>query len=126
MRKLPQPTLRRDWRLKLIEATQGNRTMLGCIVLVAIGKEPENPPYFRGKAYITNQGEVLCDFVEKDGTYRVKARVSDDEDLVRNLVGLTVHCDLNDQERVEFLARVNNWIGTDERQKSRISKVMLT
>jgi hypothetical protein len=99
---------------------------LGCIVLVAIGKEPENPPYFRGKAIITNRGDVLCDFVERDGSYRTKARISDDEDLVRNLINLTVHCDLNEQERVEFLARVNEWIAIDERETSRIKRVMLS
>lgn len=124
--KLPQPTPRRDYRLKLIEATQGNRSMLGCIVLAAIGKSPDNPPYFRGKANIAANGDVYCDFVEKDGTYHAKARVGDDEDFVRNLVMLTIHCDLNDQERVEFLARVNNWIDKDERPASRIKRVMLT
>jgi hypothetical protein len=124
--KLPQPTPRRDYRLKLIEATRGNQSMLGCIVLAAIGKEPENPPYFRGKAEITDRGDVLCDFVEKDGTYHAKARISDDEDLARNLVMLTVHADLNEQERTEFLARVNNWIVVDGRSKSRIMRVMMS
>lgn len=114
----------RDWRFKLISATQGNQSLLGCIVLAAIGKEPSNPPYFRGKATIASNGEVFCDFVAKDRTYHHRARVSDDEDLVKNLVGLTVHCGLTDAERVEFLAGVNRWIGTDERPKSRIHRVM--
>lgn len=124
--KLPQPKPRRDWRLKLIEATRGNQSMLGCIVLAAIGKEPANPPYFRGKATISAVGEVFCDFVSKDRIYNTAAHVSGDEELVRNCVGLTVHCDLDDFERVEFLAKVNDWIGADERSKARISRVMLT
>lgn len=124
--KKPQPVLRRDWRLKLIEATCGNQSMLGCIVLAAIGKEPENPPYFRGKATIAESGDIFCDFVERDRVYHVGARVGDDEDFVRNLVGLTVNCELNDEERVEFLARVNNWIGEDHRSKMRIARVLMT
>lgn len=119
------PVMRRDWRLKLIESTHGNQTMLGCIVLAAIGKEPENPPYFRGKAIIANNGDVYCDFVAKDGAYHAKARIGDDEDFTRNLIMLTVHADLNDEERVEFLARVNNWIEKDERDPNRIKRVMM-
>lgn len=116
---------RADWRFKLIEAAQGNQSMLGCIVLAAIGKKPSNPPFFHGKAIITEAGEVLCDFVERDRVYHRKARVSDDEDLVRNLVSLTVHCGLTDTERVEFLARVNAWIGEDHRSATRIKRTML-
>lgn len=124
MMKLPQPTMRRDWRLKMIEATRGNQSMLGCIVLAAIGKEPENPPYFRGKAIIASNGDVYCDFVGKDHLYHAKARIGDDEDFTRNLVMLTVHADLNADERTEFLALVNNWIAKDEREPSRIKRVM--
>lgn len=129
--KFPQPKFRRDWRLKLIEATMGNQSLLGCIVLAAIGKEPENPPYFRGKATIAEDGQVYCDFVAEGAAkgqsiYHTMARVGDDEDFARNLIGLTVHADLNDEERTEFLARVNNWIGTDNRSKARIARVLMS
>lgn len=131
MNKLPQPIMRRDYRLKLIEATQGNRSILGCIVLAAIGREPSNPPYFRGKATIAEDGQIYCDFVERGArpganVYHTGARVGDDEDFSRNIVSLVMHCDLNDVERIEFLARVNAWIGTDNRTKGRIAKVLVT
>src|SRR4051812_33874904 len=114
---MPSPivTPRRDWRLKLIEATRGNQSLLGCIVLAAIGKTPKNPPYFTGSATITGAGDVLCDFVERDRTYRVAAKIGDDDDLARNILGLVIHCGLTDEERVEFLARVNRWIARDHR-----------
>lgn len=128
---LPQPRLRRDYRLKLIEATQGNRSILGCIVLAAIGREPSNPPFFRGKATIAADGQIYCDFVERGecqgvSVYHAGARVGDDEDFARNILSLALHCDLNDEERIEFLARVNAWIGTDHRSKGRIAKVLVT
>lgn len=131
MKNLPQPTPRRDYRLKLIETTHPprkgggrERSLLGCIVLAAIGKEPPTPPMFKGKAIIASNGDVFCDFVDDAGTYHVKARVGDDEDFTRNLVTLTVAAGLNDEERVQFLAMVNKWIATDERSKTRIAKVM--
>lgn len=119
-------TARADWRFKLIEATRGNQSLLGCIVLVALGKEPSNPPYFRGKSTIANNGDIYCDFVGKDRVYHTMARVGDDEDFARNLLLLTVHCGLTQEERVEFLARVNNWVGKDERDPSRIKRVLVT
>lgn len=121
-----QPKQRRDWRLRLIEATQGNRSLLGCVVIAAIGRRPQNPPYLVGKAIIKGDGNMLCDFVEKDGTYHTMARVGDDEDFARNILGLAIHCDLNEFERVEWLARVNNWIARDERDPARIRKKLLT
>lgn len=121
-----QQPRRRDWRLKLIEATQGNRSLLGCVVIAAIGKRSENPPYLVGKAIIHHNGDVLCDFVERDGTYHSLARVGDDEDFARNILGLAIHCGLNDDERIEWLARVNNWIARDERDPSRIRRKLLT
>lgn len=117
---------KRDYRLRLIEATQGNRSILGCVVIAAIGRRPENPPYLLGKALITNGGDVLCDFVDRDGAYHTKARVGDDEDFARNIAGLCGACDLTEAERIEFLARVNNWIGKDERDPNRIKRKLLS
>lgn len=124
--KPPQPTLRRDWRLKLIEATTGNQSLLGCVVLAAIGKRPDNPPHLVGKSVITNDGLVRCDFVSRDRVYHTMAIVGDDEDFARNIAGLAAHCGLNDEERVEWLARVNNWIARDERDPARIRKKLLS
>lgn len=117
---------RADWRFKLIYATKGNQSLLGCIVLASIKKQPSNPPYFIGTAKISNNGDVLCDFFEKDGMFRKLARVGSDEDLARNILGLAIHCGLTESERVEFLAGVNAWITVDERDPNRIRKKLVT
>lgn len=117
--------VRRDWRLKLIEKTRGNQTHEGRIVLAAIGKEPSNPPYFRGRANITSDGMVLCDFVSADGVYHHDDVVGTDSDLVRNMVALASFSGLNDDEKIEFLALVNDWIAVDNRSTTRIKRVML-
>lgn len=125
------PLIRPDWRIKLIEATHDadlplgqRRSLMGCIVLAAIGKTPSRPPYLVGKAIIASDGRILCDFVDDKG-YHACSKVCDDEDLVKNIMGLVRHCNLNEEERVEFMARVNNWIGQDYRDKARIRKVMV-
>lgn len=117
---------RRDWRFRIIAATRGNQSLLGCIVLAALDKEPEHPPYFRGHATITEQGDFICDFVSKDGTYNHDTRISTDEQIARNIVGLTVACNFTDEERIEFLARFNDWIGVDNRSPDRIRQVLVT
>ena len=116
---------RRDYRLKLIEATQGNQSILGCIVLAAIKKQPDNPPYFAGRARILSNGDVMCDFRDRDKIYRVGAYIGTDEELVKNVMGLCRHCDLTNSERIEFMAKVNHWIEHDYRNKTRIRKVMV-
>jgi hypothetical protein len=123
--------LKRDWRLRLIEATHDKyaprgqrRSLMGCIVLAALGKRPGRPPYLVGKSLITEDGRVLCDFVDGLG-YHHAALVCQDDKLVQNVMGLVRHCDLDEAERIEFLARINNWIGKDLRDKSRIRKVMV-
>lgn len=115
---------RRDWRIKLIEATRGNQTLMGCIVLQAINKKPGHPPFFTSTARITAQGEVMAHFMGKDGLHE-NARVCSDRDLVENCINLCRHCDLNEVERIEFLARINAWIEVDDRSVTQIRKVML-
>jgi hypothetical protein len=99
---------------------------LGAVVLVAIGKRPDNPPYLSGRATITSDGLLMCDFTSKDGVFHPGALVGDDEDFARNLLGLCNHCQLNNGEKTEFLARVNNWIEHDNRDASRRRKKLLS
>lgn len=122
---------KRDWRIRVILATHDHtaplgqrRSLMGCIVLAAIGRRPSLPPYLVGKSIITEDGRVLCDFVDGVG-YHHAALVCQDDKLVQNVMGLVRHCDLDEEERVEFLARINNWIGKDYRDKTRIRKVMV-
>ena len=125
-------TRERDWRLLVVGAThperQGGgreRTQLGAIVMAAIGKKPPSPPELVGKATITSDGMVMCDFIDPSGTYHYGAFVCSDRDMVRNIVGLANHCNLSNDEKVAFLAMVNNWIGKDHRSKTRIQQVMV-
>ena len=115
-----------DFRFRLIEATQGNQSLLGAVVLAAIGKTPANPPYLSGRATITSDGLLMCDFTSKDGVFHPGALVGDDEDFARNLLGLCNHCQLNNDEKIEFLARVNHWIEFDHRDPARRRKKLLT
>lgn len=122
---------RQDYRAKLILATHDGeaplgqrRSLLGCIVLAALDKRPKMPPYFVGKATITADGFVMCDFLDFTG-YHIGALVCRDEEMVRNVVGLVNHCNLSEEEKVDFLARVNHWIETDNRPASRIRRVMV-
>lgn len=127
----PKPT-RQDYRAKLILATHDGeaplgqrRSLLGCIVLAALQKQPKAPPYFTGKANITSDGFVMCDFTDDRG-FHAQALVCRDEDMVRNLLGLVDHCQLSNEEKIDFLARVNHWIDNDARPASRIKRVLVT
>jgi hypothetical protein len=106
---------RASWQYRAVEATRGPETKLGAILLAVLDKQRRTIPQFRGKATITSDGFVMCNFLAKDGGLRLGAFVCDVDDLVRNFRGLADHLKLSDAERKEMFQAVRNWIGTDYR-----------
>lgn len=112
---------RNSWQRKVVEATRGNQTHLGAIVICALGHMPKHAPRFRGTATITSDGFVICTFQKRDGSW-VSGLVCDVADLNKNLRRLTDHCKLSDAERVEFFDKMRQWIATDYRARSTAAK----
>lgn len=113
------PALGRDsWQYRAIEATKGNQSQLGAILLAVLGRAPKHPPRFHGLASITSDGFVMCDFTGRDGNYRYSALVCDTSDLVRNFRGLADHLKFSDAERTAMFDEVRKWISLDYRAKT--------
>lgn len=99
-----------NWKDKALAATRGSQ--LGAIIACAIGRE-QPVPCFHGKARITSDGFVMCDFTRFNGEHKMGAFVGSLNDLIRNAVGLANHLNLDAEERVEFAERLSGWIATD-------------
>ncbi len=99
-----------NWQDKAIAATSG--TQLGAIIACAFGREIP-APHFNGKASITSDGFVMCDFTRYNGEYHMGALVGSASDLVRNMRGLAEHLKLRNDERTELFKAVRNWISLD-------------
>ena len=100
---------------RALAATNGSQ--LGAILRCAFNKNGLNEtPRFTGRASITSDGFVMCNFVDRYGHDHMGAFVGDTKDLNDNITGLVKHLKLNDDEIEELHNAVYvKWIGTDWR-----------
>ena len=102
-----------NWKDKALAATRGSQ--FGAILRCAFDVEREAKPRFCGKATITSDGFVMCDFVDLNGGAHWGAFVGDFTGLDRNVEGLAKHLALNSDDHNALTAAVTNWIATDYR-----------
>lgn len=108
---------RAHWKYRAVAATHGNQSQLGAILLACIKQNAKNPPRFLGKAIITSDSYVMCNFEARDGRLHVGAFVGSVRDLVDNFRGLADHLNLTTDERGEMFLAVRNWVMSDFRDK---------
>lgn len=104
---------RASWQYKAIQATAGNQTRLGTILLAAIGRSAKHPPWFGNSAVITSDSFVMCDFTDKRYTQHSGAFVCSVTELRDNFRGLADHLKLGDKDREAMFAKVREWISHD-------------
>jgi hypothetical protein len=93
--------------------------MTGAIVACALNRERLAVPRYVGKATITSDGWVMCDFVDSDHRKHLGAFVGGVSDLEANVRGLARHCRLNSDEQENLFQAVRNWIAQDARSGAR-------
>jgi|GEM_PF-318315 len=108
-RQLRSPKMS-DWKKRAVSAAEGTRT--GAIIACVLGHEIE-PPCFHGKAAVTADGFIMCDFTSGDGLRHGGAMVGNLDDLEENVVQLARHLNLTATERGEFAAALGEWIKTE-------------
>ncbi len=108
-----------DWRQAVFAAThdmkKGTGSLLGSIVRCLIKKEALLGPKFTGNATITENGFVICDFIDRNQVLRRDATVGHVSDLGNNIAGLADHCKLSDVQRHELATALQSWIAHDHR-----------
>jgi len=101
-----------DWRDLAIAATEGSQ--FGAILHCALGRD-KPAPCFHGKAIVTSDGFVQCNFTDSNGNARHMAFVGSAEDLARNGAGLARHLLLGSEATEELRQALQSWIATDYR-----------
>lgn len=100
------------WQDRLLAATNGSR--LGAIARCALGRNAdESYPAFTGKASVTSDGFIMCDFVDREGTPHMGAFVGAVDDLRTNVLGVAAHLKLTEAERAAWFKVVQEWIAID-------------
>jgi hypothetical protein len=107
-----------ELQARILSATL--QTQLGAILAYALGDDCyDEGPHFVGRASVTFDGYVMCDFVTRDGEYEHGAFVGALATLDRNLQRLAKHLNLNAADLEQLLAAVAGWIATDWRPSAR-------
>lgn len=105
-----------EWQRKALLATAG--TQFGAIIRCALGIERDATPRFVGKASVTSDGFVMCDFVDWRGDGHMSAFVGSFGDLTGNVSGLSDHLNMTAEERQAFRDLIKAWVGTDWRVRN--------
>lgn len=98
---------------RVLSATRGTR--LGAILEAVYDVPDRSAPSFHGKANITSDGFLMCDFTATDGQFHRGAFAGEVGDLERNLVGLSQHLNLDETDQKSLLEKVQAWIEIDYR-----------
>jgi hypothetical protein len=98
-------------KTEIVLETRG--TQFGAILACALGFDQAPTPKFVGKAIVTSDGFVQCNFVDKDGVSRHGAFVGSVGDLVRNTKHAADHFKLSTEDRADLFAAINGWIATN-------------
>lgn len=110
-----QEAERASWQYRAIEATKGNQSKLGTLLLAILGHPAKNPPWFGSSATINAGGLVVASFTGKDRQLHYPFVVCEVSELTNNFAGLADHLKLNDEERIELFRRVREWVARDLR-----------
>lgn len=103
-----------SWPFKAVLATRGNQTLLGCIVLQLICRQPKNPPRVESLASVDEQGLTWAYVTSRSGARRLTClgSITDIRDDFRRLAD---HLKLDDGERVEMFDELRKWVSIDRR-----------
>lgn len=86
------------------------------IVAAAYDKAGETIPRFVGRANVTSDGYLMCDFVTRDGGHKHGAFFGAVSDLWENERRFVEHFKLAPAVAKELHAKLQAWIATDWRQ----------
>lgn len=100
---------------RCVEATGGNASQLGAIVLATFGMYPATLPAFGMSATITSDGYVLCDIRTRNGEYKSGAFVSSLQEIVDKFRRLADWLKLSDADRAALMDGLKRWCATDAR-----------
>jgi hypothetical protein len=98
-------------KTEIVLETRG--TQFGAVLACALGFDKNPAPCFVGKAIITSDGYVQCNFTGKDGRNHHGAFVGSVRDLVNNTKHAADHFKLGTEDRADLYKAVREWIATD-------------
>ena len=96
---------------KILKVTIGSQ--FGAVLRCAMNVERDAVPRFSGKAMVTSDGFVMCNFVGSDGQMRMGAFVGSKADLWKNVLGISTFLKLDKQDIADLTTLIDAWLGLE-------------
>ena len=109
------------WKLRIVDATRGNQTMMGALVLAILNVEPNKRPFFRGLGTIDKDGVVWAMLYAKSMIMPRLTPLGTVQQVMDELRALADHAKMDEREAEEFFTEVRKWIVRDQRAKSELN-----
>lgn len=108
---------RASWQYRAITETRSHTTVVGCILLAALGKYPSRAPMLRDGAVIEKDGSITADlWIDAEGCVWGHQPVGlTVDDLKARFNRLADKLKFNDAERGELFTALRQWIRLDKR-----------
>lgn len=103
--------------LKMIHATEGNKSFLGMVVMAVFGRTASNPPRLVSGTEIDKGGVVWGTFHDRNGTVAI-VPLCTTEQITSDFRYLADHVRLDDRERENLFFELKAWLGRDHRAQS--------
>lgn len=119
-----QEKARQHWKYRVVQATKGNTSLLGAVVLGILGKMARRPPWVAARATIGADGVVRAQCCDRNGREGFAALFTSVEDMAGQFSRLADELKLEDAERIELFQQVKLWCARDlrpEGQRQRLT-----
>lgn len=118
-----QERQRASWQYRAVEATQGNRSMMGCLVQAVIGHGASNPPTMGLTGFITAEGFLFTNFIDRHGRLHAASDeavfpplcIGHIDGVIAEFRALADQLRLNDPDREAMFDALRKWVAVDER-----------
>lgn len=106
---------RASWQFRAIQATKGNQTRMGRIVLSLVGRAPNNPPWCWETGTIGTDGNVYTFELEKVGDKPKLISLGSVQNMTNGFRWLCDELKFADADREALFGELRKWIASDFR-----------
>lgn len=118
---IPVQADEKDWRYKVLRKCRGNQSIMGSIIIAALGKSMSvgsRKNIFTGSARLDKDHVLHATFIDKYGVVTPDFPIIKAKELSDNLRRLAMDCHLEDAEATALFTTVREWVYTDENASS--------
>lgn len=96
---------------KILKVTVGSQ--FGAVLRCAMNVERDAVPRFSGKAMVTSDKMIMCNYVDSNGQLHLGAFVGSKADLWKNVLGISTFLKLDKPDIADLTTLIDAWLGLE-------------